>query len=192
MSGITFDAPYDWGKIYVGESKVFTISYSNTGGGTVSDLNVTVTSDVENVSITDLSATIVPTSGWISPDTFKFQNSMYPQYSGDTSNQVEVLNESEIFDNYQDSLLYCFSMKVGSPTEKSGTVVATATYTYTVPGDPLGVPPTTDVITQETTSQVYEFTEVKNLDSLGITLTTLVDMGTTNQEIYESNNFEPL
>ena len=185
MSALTFNGPYDWGYIIVGEPQTFNITYSNPGPGVASNVVVTLQSDDENAVINGSSVTITPTSDSISPDLIKIQNAQYPLYDGDTSNQIVTTKISEITENYLSTILYCFEFNIEEPIDKVGSVTATADYTLTVttPADPTATPPITGSVevTQETETQIYTYTSRKNLDSARAILDELSDIGITNQ-----------
>ena len=188
MGALTFNGPYDWGNIIVGTSETFNITYNTSGPGTISNLVITVETGSENtdVVINNYTVTITPQSDWISPDLIKIQNAQYPAYQGDISNQIVTNKISDITNNYLDTILYCFEFNIEPPVDRSGSVTATANYTLTVvtPADPTATPPivgSTD-ITQETETQVYTFTERKNLDSAKAILEQLTDIGLSNQQ----------
>jgi len=186
MSTLTFDGPYDWGYIIVGVPQTFNITYSTSGSGVISNIVITLQTDVNNASINGSTITITPASDWISPDLIKFQNSEYPLFQGDTSNQIITNSISDIFNNYLDTLLYCFEFNIEEPIDKVGSVTATATYTVTttIPADPTATPPVPESseVTQETETQIYTFTARKNLDSARTILNDLSNIGITNQQ----------
>ena len=175
MGALTFNGPYDWGYIIVGEPQTFNITYNITGYDAVSNIVVTLQTNVENATINNSTITITPTSGWISPDLIKIQNAQYPLYDGDTTNQIVTTDIADINANYLNTLLYCFEFSIEEPIDRAGTVTATATYTVTTSD----IPPQ---ITQETETQIYTFTARKNLDSARAILSEISNIGITNQQ----------
>ena len=197
MSYLTF-TDLDWGEIKVGDpAKTKNISYTNTGAGTVSNLSITVDCSDPNAVINGTtSVTFDVFSDWISPDSALIQNSYYPQFNGDESGQIPARGGAEILDKYKDTVLYCISLSIGSPYEKTVITTVTANYTYTiiVPADPIAVPPTTgsETITQETSSGIYTIIEKKDLGSTEPALKAIIAQADINQEKYENNGKIPL
>jgi len=182
---LIFDAPYDWGSVLVGENQSKSIGWSSDEVGDISDVVLSVTA-VDDPSWTyqinsSIDVEVIPTASYISDDVVQFQNLDYPQYEGDTSNQVTVDSMTTVINDYAETALYVFKMEVGEPTSKSASISVRAEYTLTVPGDPLAVPPTSEVVTQEVATAVYSIVEEKNLDSLNAQLEQLVEITNENQ-----------
>lgn len=182
----------DWEEVYVGSPITKSTTYTNTGIGTITNLVITIESTDPYAIINGNTVTISPNNDWISPDEVWIQNSQFPQYNGDETNQVKIGALDSILRDYRDTCLYCFSMTIGKPAERLATFTATAKYKYTVMPDPTAIPPILGGVEDVTTIGVYTIMEKKDLDSARAILAEVTAVSLENQKRYKENDFIPL
>ena len=200
MSYLTF-TNLDWVDATVNDPPaVKNITYVNVGPGTILGTPTFTIDCPDPYAIKGVNTvTFDVFSDWISPDDCNIQNSHYPQYSGDTSNQVWTKGPGELIDNYKDTCLYCYALHINSPLWKTVVTTVTANYRYMIaipptPTDPPTVPPPADtiIITDEVSVGYYTIIEKKDLSKTKPQLDQITAFSEANVKRYEAGGKIPL